>query len=308
VKGAAVSGTLSGGQWNLERIEMNSVRRRLHTRVAIGGFLACVALAGSRSSAQEAMNTAAATMPSPGTYVLRDQLHLFRYGEHPASLKESREVIEWSHSLAVGLDRGLALAIEAPINWKHDELDGSGSEHDRGLESVDIELKWRVYQDDSGGIDTLRAALLGGVRFDTADDNDWPTESVNPHLGAVVTKVYKRHGFNQDVMYTFNTGGDEKDNYGNEGPHDSLSFNTAYLYRIAPDRYTAETTGAWYVTAEINGLYETNADWELRFSPGLMYEGREFGFEIMGQLPLADDLDHRAELDVAIGVGVRLLF
>jgi hypothetical protein len=46
----------------------------------------------------------------------------------------------------------------------------------------------------------------------------------------------------------------------------------------------------------------------MRLSPGLMYEGRRWGFEIMAQIPLANRVRSRAELDWAIGVGWRLIF
>ena len=106
---------------------------------------------------------------------------------------------------------------------------------------------------------------------------------------------------------TLATGDGEWD-YGGEGPDDALAFNSAYVYRIDPPAYTADSQGAWYVTAEINGLYETSGDVELRWSPGLMYEGRRFGFEVMAQFPLWNDLSERAELDLGLGMGVRLLF
>lgn len=39
-----------------------------------------------------------------------------------------------------------------------------------------------------------------------------------------------------------------------------------------------------------------------------MFEGRTFGFEVMGQLPLWHELSHRPELDLVIGIGVRFFF
>ena len=129
-----------------------------------------------------------------------------------------------------------------------------------------------------------------------------------PSKGAVLTKVWGRHGFNQELHYTFNTGTDSANNYGGTGTADAFAFNSAYLFRIEPEAYTSESTGAWYFTAEMNGLYETNGDTELRFSPGLMYEGRDFGFEVMGQVPIYADVHHRAPLQWSIGVGVRFLF
>ena len=104
------------------------------------------------------------------------------------------------------------------------------------------------------------------------------------------------------------SGGDEAHNFGGEGPSDALWFNSAYVYRFYPAAYSSDSNGAWYLTTELNGLYETNGDVELRVSPGIMYEGRRFAFEAMAQLPLWDDVDHRAELDFGFGLGFRLTF
>ncbi|MBL8963458.1 MAG: hypothetical protein KF787_09440 [Phycisphaeraceae bacterium] len=271
-------------------------------------WVACLA---PQAYAQEAMYTEAATMPSPGTFVLREQVHYIKYGSHPVRGTRSTEDIKWEQSLSVGLWRGVALRITSPAVWRNDEFpaaSGRDDQGDKGLEDFQAQFKWRVYQDDSGGIDTLRVALLGGATVASGDDHDFSSGSVNPEIGAVLTRVWDRHGFNQDLIYRFNTGGDREGNFGGDGVDDALCFNSAYLYRIAPSAYTAETTGSWYVTAEVNGLYETNGDTELRFSPGLMYEGRRWGFEVMAQLPLWHDLDERAELDLAIGIGFRLLF
>lgn len=273
--------------------------------------LTILVLASSTASAQEAMYTEAATMPSPGTYVLREQVHYFRYGLHPERGTQSTDETRLENSITAGLARGLALRVTAPVAWRRDEFPDSADEQDasdHGLEDLALQFKWRIYQSDTGGVDTVRIALLGGAAIASGDDHDFSSMSVNPELGAVVTKVWGRHGFNQDLIYTFNTGGDKDGNFGGDGPDDAIHFNSAYLFRVAPSRYTESSTGAWYVTAEINGLYETSGDIELRFSPGLMYEGRTFGLEIMAQLPLWHDLDERAELDLSLGVGVRFFF
>lgn len=284
---------------------------RIRRMATVAANAACVVFGSSLATAQEAMYTEAATMPSPGTFVLREQVHYVKYGAHPVRGTRSTQDIEWEQSLSVGLARGLALRITSPAVWRRDEFpsaSGRDDQSDKGLEDFQAQFKWRVYQDDSGGIDTLRIALLGGAAIASGDDHDFSSGTVNPEVGAVLTKVWGRHGFNQDLLYRFNTGGDRDGNFGGEGPDDALCFNTAYLFRVAPEAYSSETTGAWYVTAEVNGLYETGGDTELRFSPGFMYEGRRWGFEVMAQLPLWHDLDERAELDLAIGIGIRLLF
>jgi len=154
-----------------------------------------------------------------------------------------------------------------------------------------------------------RAALIGGAHIASGDDKDFSTQSVNPYLGAVVTIVRGRHGFNQDVFYHLNTTGSGYDNTeGGMGPADAFRANSAYVFRLFPERFTSQSTGAWYATCELNYLYETNGDQDLRWAPGIMYEGQEFAFEVMVQLPLWDDLSERPELDFAVGVGFRFAF
>jgi hypothetical protein len=278
--------------------------RRALARLAILPILAAAASA----PAQEAMYTEAATMPSPHTGVIREQFHYFRFGDNPVTGDERTEFYEAMTTIDYGLYRGLSLRLDIPLALK-DVTDSTGEgDWDKGVENLHLQAKYRVYKDDTGGIDTLRAAIFGGITFPSGDDHDFSDNSISPHFGAVITRVYRRHGFNQDVSYTLNTGGDDAGNFGGEGPSDAIDFNSAYLYRIDPPAFTATSTGAWYVTAEINGLYETNGDLDLRFAPGLMYEGRSFGLEFMAQVPLYEDVEHRSEFLFAIGLGVRLAF
>lgn len=276
---------------------------RLTTRL-----IACVAGAcglGHAASAQEAMYTNAATMPTAGSVILRQQFHYFESGLNPETGDKSTRTYQSETGIQVGLDVGWSLSVKALA--EHTRVDtGSSIDSDDQFASLDVMAKYRFYMHNPGGVDTERAALLFGVRADLED-----SANADPHFGAVYTRVMGLHGFNVELHYTHTTGGyaDTLDNtLGGEGAADAFNYNFAYVYRVFPSVYTAESRGAWYVTAELNGLYETNGDNEIRFSPGLMFEGREFGFEIMAQLPLANDLDHRPEVDWAIGIGVRFLF
>lgn len=177
------------------------------------------------------------------------------------------------------------------------------------MSDIGLALKWRFFKEDTGGVDTLRAALIGGARVASGDDLDFSSQSVNPNIGAVVTLIRGRHGFNQDFIFQLNTGRAGVDNLGGgSGPAEAFRANTSYLYRVFPERYAADTKGAWYLTAEINTLYETNGDWDVRFSPGVMYEGWDFALELMAQVPVVQELDNRAELDFGVGIGLRFTF
>ena len=273
---------------------------------------ACALIAGAalcgRASGQEAMYTAAATMPSPGTFIYRPHLTLDVYGTRPGTNVRSTEEYTLHQPVQFGLVRDLSLTIDVPIEHARENFvpgtgpGGAGHEFHTGADEVEVIFKYRFFREDTGGIDTLRAAVLAGVKVQTDD-----RAHADPHIGAVVTKVIGRHGFNLEVAYTLTTGGERTSNLGGEGPSDAVHYNAAYLWRFSPERFTSTSTGAWYATIEINGLYETNGDHEIRWSPGIMYEGREFAFEIMAQLPLWHDVQERPELDFAVGFGFRFL-
>lgn len=263
--------------------------------------------------AQEAMETQAATMPSPGIFTLRPQVHYQKFGQRPdvdngGILSEGEHKYEFDVGLQYGLVRDWSLNIDVPIVFEETDLPGGGSEDNYGVEDIDAMLKWRFYKNDSGGIDTTRAALLFGAKFASGDSEEFSSQSINPHIGAVITIVKGRHGFNQDIAFTWNTGGDRRYNDGGDGPDDHIQAGTAYVFRVWPDRFTSESIGAWYVTAEAIQHYETNGDYEMRFLPGVMYEGRTWALEAMLILPVIQELDERPELQWGAGFGFRFTF
>lgn len=267
--------------------------------VAAAGLLAHGALA------QEVMMTQAATMPTEGAAILRQSFHLYDLGGNPLTGDAGRRTLVSDTSLQLGLAAGWSLLIDAQAEHVRTET-ATGIDSDDAFSSIDLTAKYRFHMSNSGGIDTERAALLMGVRLDTED-----SANVDPHIGVVYTRVAGRHGINAELTYTYSTG-DEHDTLSNalggEGAADSVNYNLAYAYRVLPAAFTAESTGAWYFTAELLGLYETNGDNEVRCAPGLMFEGRSVALEVQVQLPLIADLDERPELKWAIGAGLRWLF
>jgi hypothetical protein len=240
--------------------------------------------------------------------VLREQFHYFKYGTNYNTGAKETKVYEAMTGVQYGLARDWSLTVNVPLQLKEKEQPSGEDDWDKGVADIEALFKWRFYKEDTGGVDTLRVALLGGAHLPSGDDPDFSSQSVDPDIGGVATLVRGRHGFNQELMYRFNTGGDADDNLGGEGPSDALFYNTSYVFRVFPEQFATDTVGAWYVTLELNGLYETNGDNEIHWSPGLMYEGRAWGFEIMGQFPLLEDVHERPELDFSVGVGLRLFF
>lgn len=260
--------------------------------------------------AQEAMYTQAATMPSKGVFIFRPTLHVSQYGTNPINASEQKNTreLEAMAGLQYGLGGGLSITADLPVLFEREEDAAGAIDNDQGVGDIMAMFKYRVYMDNPGGVDTTRVAILGGADFASGDDRDFSSGSVNPMLGAVLTVVRGRNGFNLDAMYKYNTGGEKLSNDGGEGPDDAFTMGTAWVYRIEPAAFTSETVGAWYTTLEFNGMYETNGDVEVRWSPGIMYEGRLWAFEAMLQFPLWHELDERAELDWAAGVGLRFTF
>jgi hypothetical protein len=282
-------------------------------RLARLGFVtaACTTalLGASTVHAQEAMYTEAATMPSKGVFTLRPQLHVSQYGTDPVNPSEREKLeVEAMVSLQYGIARALSVTVGVPAVFSR-TTDASGEETwNEGVEDLHAMFKYRVYMDNPGGVDTTRVALLGGATFASGDNAEFSSQSVNPMLGAVLTVVRGRHGFNQDLLFKHNTGGTRASNDGGEGPDDALLLGSTWVYRIVPSAFTAETEGAWYTTLEVNTITETNGDIDVRWSPGIMYEGRLWAFEAMLQFPLWHDLDERAELDWSAGFGFRFTF
>lgn len=286
------------------------VRCSLLSRAGAIAAAACVfASAATTASGQEAMYTEAATMPGVGSFILRQQIHVTRTGTHPLTNVTSATEVGAMTSLQYGVARGVSLRLDVPIVLhEREELSDGADETSRGVNDLDLMLKVRLYRSDSGGVDTVRIALLAGAAVASGDSEEFSTQSVNPMLGIVYTQVLGRHGYNLEATYRFNTGGDNRFNTWDDGEDDALKLAAAYLYRIAPARYSTETIGAWYVVTEFINLYETNGDIEGRFSPGIMYEGRRWGAEAMIALPVYDELDERPELDWEVGGGLRFLF
>ncbi|TVQ52159.1 MAG: hypothetical protein EA377_10895 [Phycisphaerales bacterium] len=271
--------------------------------------VAALAAPSQYASAQEAINSPAATQPSRGTWVLRNQFRYLEARADPRSdAREFRQVTIWN-SLAYGISSDLSASFELPVVHRSFR-DGKGGprKRDTGIADMNATLKWRIYQDDFGPIDTSRVSLLGGLQI-RSGDSEFTSDSYDPFVGAVWTYVHGRHGVNASGRYKFNTGGGTEFNLGGgDGSADALLYDASYLYRLDPETYTAESKGAWYAVVEFNGVYETNGDNELMIAPGIMYEARAWTVEASFQLPIWQELDHRPESRFGMVVGLRLQF
>lgn len=269
---------------------------------ALGCVLAPAALA------QEATNTPAATQPSVGNWYLREKVQYFKLGDDPSPEKREIDKVVATTTLAYGITRELSASLELPLALSFEDPAGpAASDTDFGANDLSLSLKWRPFQWDLNPVDSVRLAFFGGVEAPTGSGN-FGSHSWDPFAGAVFTAILGRHGFNQSLSYKFNTGGDRFNTRAGDGPDDALRYDTAYLFRLDPAEYTAETTAATYLTLELNGLYETGGDNEIIFGPGLLFEARTFALEATVGLPIVQDVRERPETDLVVTLGFRILF
>lgn len=263
-----------------------------------------VLLAGGDARAQEAIITSAATQPSPGHFTIRHQVRYNRLSADEIHADDEIDDLTFWSRLQYGLTRDLSLSLDVPLRaqFADDPL-----EDEFGVGDVSLAIKKRVFQLDPGPIDTTRLSLSGGVEIPTFED-PFSSEGFNPFLGAQMHHIRGRHSLSADLQYMFATEGRPNPVRAGDGEADLLSANGAYLYRIAPAEWQADTHGAWYGLVEANWLYETNGDSELLIAPGVMYEARGWTFEASVGLPVAQDVDERPETDVRVVLGVRFVF
>lgn len=261
------------------------------------------------AAAQQSFYNVSAAQPGTGVFLFRQTLEFEKFGDDPSGLDRDIEQFKLSTQLAYGLTKDLTVIGIVPLLHRDVDSPMPGVSEDKfNLGDAHVMLKYRVWQNDTGPIDTMRLGLLVGLDFPTGQDG-FGNDGFDPMIGAVFTSIQDRHGFNASARFKFNTdAGDGAAVTVDDGIEDTLFLDAAYLYRLAPAEYAENTHGAWYAMIELNGTYETNGDTQLRLSPGIMYEARNWVIEAAVQIPVHQNLDHRPESDFVIGVGFRYLF
>jgi len=258
--------------------------------------------------AQEPINAAeSATQPSPGHVILKEQFRFHRldlHGEQRDRNGDMNEAVLFS-TLNIGLRSDWSMSLRFPAAFREREFDATDqTDREEGIGDLTALAKWRFYQNDTGPLDTTRASLFGGAEI-RSGDSPFTSDGYNPVLGLACTKIAGRHGFNGSLQWTFTTGGNQEPILAGESTADLFRYDLAYLFRLSPKAYTAETHGALYAVCELNGFYETNGDNELFVAPGLMYEAKTWTAELSVQLPTWQDVEHRADVEFALVAGVR---
>lgn len=272
------------------------------------GLALTLGLSAAAAYGQEATNTPAATQPGVGSWYLRERIQFVRMSDDPSP--QDREIDKWisTTALTYGITRELSATLTMPLVYSVEDAAGvSGSDTEFGAGDASLSLKWRPFQWDLNPVDSVRVAFTAGVETPTGT-GDLGSHSWDPYAGVIFTCILGRHGFNQGLSFKHNTGGDEFSTTPGDGTSDALRYDTAYLFRVDPAAYSADTHAATYLTLEFNGLYETNGDNEALLGPGILYEARTHALEATVGFPVLQDVDERPETDLVVTVGFRLLF
>lgn len=250
--------------------------------------------------AQESIVVPAPTQPGEGRFTLGERFRYLRFDDPDRGTIDQYEAIT---TLQYGLPANLALSFELPVtvrDFEHRTVEG--------ISDMTALLKWRAWQHDSGPVDTMRLGLAAGARIGSTHD-DVSDDDIDPYLGASFMLISGRHGLNLALDYTLTTGGGrDHPVMPGDAQADYLHAGVAYLFRIAPDEYTAESNASWYAVLELSANYETNADRELFIAPGILYEARRWAAELSVLIPVASELDERPETEIGVIAGLRFLF
>ncbi len=274
----------------------------------LGFGLACLLALPNAAIAQQAVHTPSATQPSTGTLVVRPLVEFRSLRNDPTPLQRELDDISIHTWFQYGVTNNLAMSIHVPVVFRDQDNNAAGtSSKPSGFGDLHVMAKLRVYQKDFGPIETARVALMAGLDVRTGSD-PFGSDSFDPMIGTVYTLVSGRHGFNAAARWKFTTGQRPNPTRPGDSTADLFNYDAAYLYRLDPAQYAADTHGATYFILEANGSYETNGDNELFIAPGIMYEASRWAWEASVQLPLLEDLDHRPETRFTVTTGIRLLF
>ena len=257
--------------------------------------------------AQEASFTPAATMASPGAWVVHT---MFRGSTFTAdgNLGVDGYLMEYNTMAQYGLAPGVAVEGNLPVyNGSLGSNDPSKRILGTGLGNLEVDVKLRLLKVDFNAIDTLRVAATAGVQAPTAT-GDYHGEAVNPYLGSAMTWIAGRNGLGLSARWMFTTGSTFDPSFGTFTTADMLHTGASYLYRLAPAEYGHEHKEAWYGSVELQGIYETDGSARVSLGPGILMEGTRFAFEMAVQFSLWQQSTNRGDSTITAMMGLRFLF
>lgn len=283
------------------------IRPRARRRTALCALFP-LAVAAAPAAAQESINVPAPTQPGEGRFTIAERMRYLRLGDDPTDQNRNRiDQFEFITNFQYGLTGDIALSFDLPVVVRDIGYEDRGGRTLEGVGDMTALVKWRAWQHDFGPVDTMRLGLSAGLRIGSGHSGVSDSD-VDPIVGAAFMLITGRHGFNIAADWTFTTGGEDDPVMPGDGEADLLRAGAAWLYRIIPDEYTADTNASWYTVLELTANYETNGDHEMFLAPGLLYEARRWAAEISLLIPVSENLDKRPETSIGVVAGVRFLF
>lgn len=267
------------------------------------GTLAALMLAIS-AQAQETTNTRSATLPGVGRVQLKQAVFVETFDPDRDGTTITDTTL--TTSLVVGVARETALIAHVPFRLRDSDSPGA-PDSDAGFGDAHVGIRHRFIRDDFGALDTLRVAFDARLELPTGHP-EFTSDSWDPEFSINANYIRDRHGFNASAGWKFTTGDNASPRRAGDSLADRANLHTAYAFRINPEQYTADTTGATYLQMELLSHAETNGDTEISIAPGLLYEGQRFAAEASLLLPVHADTSERPSRRASFVVGIRLLF
>jgi hypothetical protein len=240
--------------------------------------------------AQEVLFMHSATQPSPGTFIGRTQTRYYM-------ADDTNQQLMLPFSIAGGIAPRHSLSLSSAGNF---------SDLASGMSDIDISWKWRFKTVDTSPINTSRTALISSLQVPVMG-SDWSTKSFNPSIAVAHTKIIDRFGLGASAEYKINTGQGAKYNpTGMNGVGNALNLSGSVTYRLFPEKYTATTKGAWYLSTEGAWVF-SNGDSSIRIGPSLFYEATTWVWEIGFQgYPI--NTGQMTKYQGMLSSGLRILF
>ncbi len=248
------------------------------------------------AAAQQVAHSPSGTQPAPGVTMVRQQVRYLRFAGDADAIKAQT-------ILAHGITSDFTLMVHLPVV----AYAGEAIPDEAGLGDIQVMGQFRFLRRDTGPLDTTRATAQFGIEIPTFDE-PFSSDSFDPFLGVAVTQIRGRHGLGAHLRYKFNTGSQSMPLLPGDSEHDALLHDASYVYRLIPERFSLAGEAGTYLVLEANGIYETNGDYSLWFSPGVMIEAANWTVEAAVRLPIYEAVDERPELRWGFTLGLRYLF
>jgi hypothetical protein len=246
------------------------------------------ALAAPAASAQQTNLTPAGTTPGDGRIYPETQFFFF-------ARDGADDVYEVKQRLTYGIGGRSAAIFEVPYDF------------DEGLGDLKLGFKHRFLQKDIGTVDTLRGAVYGGVELPTGEEVI-STDSVDPYLGATITSIRGRFGWNAAATLTV-VGDDapmQRTPFDVEGTLGEVAGSLAW--RVDPVEYSSAFVAASYLVLDAKAYLGGSDNREFWLAPGFLYEAPDYALELSFMVPVDQEVAGRPERDYGVLLGLRLLF